>query len=63
MFRAPRLRRNEVLSAQCGVLSQRRRPLATFTTSDVGQQRTVTDTNATGVRKFYRVQIAKILNP
>jgi hypothetical protein len=45
---------------KCGVLSQRRRPL---TTSDAGPQRTVTDTNATGVRKFYRVQIAKILNP
>jgi hypothetical protein len=38
-------------------------PLTSFTTSDAGPQRTVTDTNATGVRKFYRVQIAKILNP
>ena len=37
--------------------------LTTFTTSDAGPQRTVTDPNATGVRKFYRVQIAKILNP
>lgn len=37
--------------------------LTTFTTADAGTQRTVTDTNATGVRKFYRVQIAKILNP
>ena len=37
--------------------------LTTFTTSDAGPQRTVTDTNATGVRKFYRVQIAKIPNP
>lgn len=34
-------------------------PLTTFTTSDVGTVRTVTDTSATGSRKFYRVQITR----
>ncbi|MDZ4405426.1 hypothetical protein [Prosthecobacter sp.] len=34
-------------------------PLTTFTTTDAGQQRTITDTSATGTRKFYRVQITK----
>lgn len=37
--------------------------LSPFSISDAGQQRTVTDTNATGTRKFYRVKITKIVNP
>jgi len=34
-------------------------PLTTFTTSDTATVRTVTDTSATGARKFYRVEITK----
>lgn len=34
-------------------------PLSSATISDNGQQRTFTDTSATGARKFYRVQIAR----
>lgn len=33
------------------------------TTSNNGNVRTITDPNATGTRRFYRVQITKILNP
>ncbi len=34
-------------------------PLTTIITTDVALQRTVTDTNATGLRKFYRVEISR----
>lgn len=34
-------------------------PLTSLTTSDAGAVRTVTDTSATGTRKFYRVQITR----
>ncbi len=34
-------------------------PLGSFTTGDAGVVRTVTDTSATGARKFYRVQITR----
>jgi len=34
-------------------------PLTTFTTSDAATVRTVTDTSATGARKFYRVEITR----
>lgn len=34
-------------------------PLTTFTTSDNGLTRTITDTSATGSKKFYQIQIAK----
>ena len=34
-------------------------PLASFTTSDAADQRTVTDLDATGPRKFYHVEITK----
>ena len=34
-------------------------PLATSTQSDNGQQRTVTDLNFSGAKKFYRVSVSK----
>ncbi|WP_395749867.1 hypothetical protein [Prosthecobacter sp.] len=34
-------------------------PLTTFTIDDNGNTRTITDTNATGTRKFYRVEITR----
>ena len=34
-------------------------PLSSFTFTDNGQERTVTDLNATGALKFYRIEIAK----
>lgn len=34
-------------------------PLTTFTIDDNGNTRTITDTSATGTRKFYRVEITK----
>jgi hypothetical protein len=38
-------------------LSANWQPLTNFTTSDVGNVRTITDLSATGAAKFYRVRI------
>jgi hypothetical protein len=34
-------------------------PLSTFSQSDNGAERTVTDLNAAGAKKFYRIEIAR----
>jgi hypothetical protein len=38
-------------------LSANWQPLTSFTTSDAGNVRTITDLSATGAAKFYRVRI------
>lgn len=55
--------RTYTVETSTSLLSNSWSTLSFFSISDAGQQRTVTDTSATGTRKFYRVKITKILNP
>jgi hypothetical protein len=56
---SPRLDGRSYIVASCATLGVAWTPLTTFTESDNGDERTVTDLNATGATKFYRVEITK----
>jgi hypothetical protein len=51
--------RTYVVKALPAIESGSWQPLATFNQSDNGAERTVTDLNATGAKKFYRVEITR----